>query len=304
MNLPEHLNVPDLLRYITEIANHVSIRLAVTWDKQSGKWVGRNLLVDVFPGDWLSESGKSVRGYLSEYDPPRMPPLIFPERAVFLRQMVKTQVIKEWLTEPQECRLDHYDPSPGQDTKALRFSLPDFAPQPPRQRLNSNTPDNYAELPWPHYNYYFILNAGSPYYPADSQSLYKPNQHFEDLRDACAQLIHDFKKADYPWPQYNYQHEITIRVVDDDGWITNIRQPASGTVVISVGGRTLDPGHLILKRNDGHDINREFGRPTSIAFDVPVGSPRLRFILGNAVRSLDEAWFSPRQDPVSERAQP
>jgi hypothetical protein len=155
-------------------------------------------------------------------------------------------------------------------------------------------------LPWPHNNYYFNLKAGSPYYREDSQPLYKPNQHYEDLRDACGQLIHDFDKARYPWPQYNYQHEITVRVVDDDGWIKGIREDSDyrGSVIVSVAGRAVDPGHLILKRNDGQDMDREFRGPSEVTFEVPSGNPRLRFILGNARRSLDEAWYSSNQGPV------
>jgi hypothetical protein len=173
-------------------------------------------------------------------------------------------------------------------------------PEPHGQRLNSKTSDNYATLPWPHYIYYFNLKAGSPYYREDSQPLYKPNQHFDDLRDACGQLIHDFSKADYPWPQYNYQHEITVRVVDDDGWIKEVREdPVNlGQVNVSVAGRAVNPGHLMLKRNDGQDIDREFHGPGELAFEVPDGRPRLRFILGNARRSLDEIWYPSNHGPV------
>jgi hypothetical protein len=69
MELPESLTVPDLLRHLIDLTHLVHIRLALTRSDEGG-WLGRSLVVDVFPESWLADAANhGDDDMFAEYSP-------------------------------------------------------------------------------------------------------------------------------------------------------------------------------------------------------------------------------------------
>jgi TIR domain-containing protein len=297
MRLPLQLPMSELLGRVSQLANDVHVRLALT-PGHDDTWVARSLVVDVFPDVWLDSPDIFAE---AGYEPPRRPH-VFPGQALFFLGMVKTQVVVAWSGDPEHCELRDFDPGLGQGSKVQIFRLPGVHPDVTGTRLASRRSDGFATLPWPHVTYRFNLKDSNIYHAGPYEPLYAQGQgHFDDFREARAKLIHAV--TDLYRVAFQDQDTVAIRIVDGDGWIREVRKQGQHFHV-AVGGSGLYPGHLILKRQGADNEEQDFMGAGTVTFVAQAGSDPVEFVLTNDSETLDRAHYVPEPSAIAGTSSP
>lgn len=170
------------------IRNRVHIRLALSRDKD-GPWVGRSLIVDVFPDVWADNLQAGFADF--SYKPP-----VFLSKyrdAFFYAGFLPGAMVEDWLSHPEECTLSDHDRRFGHTTDMEHFRLPDLHENTNSLRLNSNEKDGYATLPWPHdFHACQLKDAPNLQRPGDMHPLVADGEdHYDDFFEARAFFIHN-----------------------------------------------------------------------------------------------------------------